>query len=226
MAVPAVAKRLEGDGGRTQAVGPGLTVIPEGKGGGVQHRLQAPAWAYAVIPGHICSENGVLPPKTPLKPPPPPPRRSKGGQGGGASQTPARRPFSPRHPHGSNDMQRNSKRLVCCRERSRSAHTKTSTPPCTQRLTSVANNTFRRACKCVFREPPPPPCVTFRRVVAPLRGPGRSPVLPFACCVGLLLSVGRCGRCSCWCRFRVRGAQWLVCWGCGMVCRWRVSGAQ
>ena len=43
---------------------------------------------------------------------------------------------------------------------------------------------------------PPPPCVTFRRVVAPLRGPGRSPVLPFACCVGSLRSVGRCGRCS------------------------------
>ena len=39
-------------------------------------------------------------------------------------------------------------------------------------------------------------CVTFRLVVAPLRGPGQSPVLPFACCVGLLLSVGRCGRCS------------------------------
>ena len=53
----------------------------------------------------------------------------------------------------------------------------------------------------------PTPCVTFRLVVAPLRGPGRSPVLPFACCVGSLLSVGRCGRCSCWCRFRVRGAQ-------------------
>ena len=57
------------------------------------------------------------------------------------------------------------------------------------------------------RKPPPPPCVTFRLVVAPLRGPGRSPVLPFACCVGSLRSVGRCGRCSCWCRFRVRGAQ-------------------
>ena len=51
------------------------------------------------------------------------------------------------------------------------------------------------------------PCVTFRLVVALLRGPGRSPVLPFACCVGSLLSVGRCGWCSCWCRFRVRGAQ-------------------
>ena len=46
------------------------------------------------------------------------------------------------------------------------------------------------------------PCVTFRLVVAPLRGPGQSPVLPFACCVGSLRSVGRCGRCSCWCRFR------------------------
>ena len=52
-----------------------------------------------------------------------------------------------------------------------------------------------------------PPCVTFRRVVAPFRGPGQSPGLPFACCVGSLRSVGRCGRCSCWCRFRVRGAQ-------------------
>ena len=52
-----------------------------------------------------------------------------------------------------------------------------------------------------------PPCVTFRLVVAPLRGPGQSPGLPFACCVGSLRSVGRCGRCSRWCRFRVRGAQ-------------------
>ena len=26
-----------------------------------------------------------------------------------------------------------------------------------------------------------PPCVTFRLVVAPLQGPGQSPVLPFAC---------------------------------------------
>ena len=32
-----------------------------------------------------------------------------------------------------------------------------------------------------------PPCVTFRLVVVPLRGPGQSPILPFACCVGLLL---------------------------------------
>ena len=52
-----------------------------------------------------------------------------------------------------------------------------------------------------------PPCVTFRLVVAPLRGPGQSPVLPFACCVGSLLSVGRCGQCSCWCCCRVCGAQ-------------------
>ena len=50
------------------------------------------------------------------------------------------------------------------------------------------------------------PCVTFRLVVVSLRGPGQSSVLPFACCVGSLLSVSRCGRCSCWCRFRVRGA--------------------
>ena len=74
-----------------------------------------------------------------------------------------------------------------------------------------------------------PPCVTFRLVVVSLRGPGQSPVLPFACCVWSLLSVGRCGWCSCWCRFRVRGAQWLVHWGCagcGRMCRLRVSGAQ
>ena len=77
--------------------------------------------------------------------------------------------------------------------------------------------------------PPPPPCVTFRRIVVSLRGPGQSPVHPFACCVGLLRSVGRCGRCSCWCRFRVCGAQWLVCRGCagcGRLCRLRVSCAQ
>ena len=70
----------------------------------------------------------------------------------------------------------------------------------------------------LFLAPPPPPCVTFRRVVAPLRGPGQSPVRPFACCVGSLRSVGRCGRCSRWCRFRVRGAQWFgvpgLCWLC------------
>ena len=71
--------------------------------------------------------------------------------------------------------------------------------------------------------------VTFRRGVVSLRGPGQSPVLPFACGVGSLRSVGRCGRCSCWCCFRVRGAQSLVCWGCagcGGMCRLRVSGAQ
>ena len=50
-------------------------------------------------------------------------------------------------------------------------------------------------------------CVTFHLVDVPLWGPGQSPVLPFACCVGLLRSVGRCGQCSCWCRFRVCGAQ-------------------
>ena len=51
------------------------------------------------------------------------------------------------------------------------------------------------------------PRVKFRRVAVSLRGPGQSPVLPFACCVGSLRSVGRCGRGSCWCRFRVRRAQ-------------------
>ena len=77
--------------------------------------------------------------------------------------------------------------------------------------------------------PPPPPCVTFCRIAVSLRGPGQSPVLPFACCVGSLRSVGRCGRWSCWCRFHVRGAQSLVCRGCagcGGMCRLRVSGAQ
>ena len=67
------------------------------------------------------------------------------------------------------------------------------------------------------------PRVTCRRVVVSLRGPGQSPVLPFACCVGSLLSVGRCGRCSCWCRFCVRGAPWLVCWGAVLnVAGWAV----
>ena len=52
-----------------------------------------------------------------------------------------------------------------------------------------------------------PSCVTFRRVAVFLRGLGQSPVLPFACCVGSILSDGRCGGCSLWCRFRVSGAQ-------------------
>ena len=76
---------------------------------------------------------------------------------------------------------------------------------------------------------PPPLRMTFRLVVVPLRGPGQSPVRPFACCVGSLLSVGRCGRCSCWCRFRIRGAPSLVyrgCAGCGGMCRLCVSGAR
>ena len=65
---------------------------------------------------------------------------------------------------------------------------------------------------------------TFRLVVVSLRGPGQSPGLPFACCVGSLRSVSRC-----WCRFRVCGAQLLVCRGCagcGGMCRLRVSSAQ
>ena len=76
---------------------------------------------------------------------------------------------------------------------------------------------------------PSTPCVTFCLVADSLWGGGQSAVLPFTCCIGLLLSVGRCSRCSCWCCFSVHGAQWLVCQGCagcGMVCRLRVSGAQ
>ena len=72
-----------------------------------------------------------------------------------------------------------------------------------------------------------PLCVTLRRVAVSLRGPGQSPVLPFACCVGSLRCVGCCGLCSCCCRFRVRGAQSLVhrgCAGCS-ACRLCVSGA-
>ena len=38
--------------------------------------------------------------------------------------------------------------------------------------------------------------MTFRLVVAPLRGPGQSPVLPFACCVGSLSSVRNIGICG------------------------------
>ena len=51
------------------------------------------------------------------------------------------------------------------------------------------------------------PCVTFRRAAVSLRGPGQSPVLPFACCVGPMLSDGRCSLCSLWCRFRASRAQ-------------------
>ena len=74
---------------------------------------------------------------------------------------------------------------------------------------------------CAHPEGPPSttglhgaPCVTFRRGAVSLRGPGQSPVLPFACCVGSLCFVGRRGLCPRWRRFRVRRAQWLVCRGC------------
>ena len=60
------------------------------------------------------------------------------------------------------------------------------------------------------------PRVTSRRAAVSLPGPGQSPVPPSACCVGSLRSVGRCGRCSCWCRICVRGAQIVgvpgLCW--------------
>ena len=69
-----------------------------------------------------------------------------------------------------------------------------------------------------------PPCVTFTRVVVSLRGRGQSPVLPFACCVGSLLSVGRCGRCSFWCRFRISPAQWLAYWGSCWLLRGSLDG--
>ena len=89
----------------------------------------------------------------------------------------------------------------------------------------VAQGQIRFASETVVNAP----LCDIPSVVVPLRGPGQSPVLPFACCVGSLLSVGRCGRCSCRCRFRVRGAQSLAYWGCagcGGMCRLRVSGAQ
>ena len=70
---------------------------------------------------------------------------------------------------------------------------------------------------------PLPRCVTLCQVALSLRGRGQSPVLPFACCVGSPRSVGRCGLCSCWCRFRVSGAQQLVSQGCAGCCRGRVA---
>ena len=75
---------------------------------------------------------------------------------------------------------------------------------------------YRRACQAtagIFAPLPcpwDPPCVTFHLIVVSLRGPGQSPFLPSTCCVGSLLSVGRCSRCSCWCCFRICGAQCRV----------------
>ena len=74
--------------------------------------------------------------------------------------------------------------------------------PCTQLIPKTPNQRTHPELP-TRTAPPPPPRVTLRPVVASLRGPGQSPVLPFACCVGSPRSVGRCGRCSCWCRFRV-----------------------
>ena len=59
---------------------------------------------------------------------------------------------------------------------------------------------------------PPGPRVTARQVAVSLRGPGQSPILPFACCVASILSDGRCGWCSLRCRFRISGAQYGAHW--------------
>jgi len=49
-----------------------------------------------------------------------------------------------------------------------------------------------QVCQCsMWGMLPPSPCVTLRWVAISLRGPGQSPVLPFACCVGSMLSDGR-----------------------------------
>ena len=104
-------------------------------------------------------------------------------------------------PLGAQSPARRRKMMLCCRG-PRVGPLGARSPACTDRWTECLRGS--------------------RLVVVSLRGPGQSPVLPFACCVGSQHSVGRCDRCSCWCRFRVRGAQWLVCWGCarcGRMCR-------
>ena len=76
--------------------------------------------------------------------------------------------------------------------------------------------------------------MTFRLVVAPLRGPGRSPVLPFACCVGSLLSVGRCGALagdvsafaepSSWCAGALLNVAWCAVCASAAPNSWRIGG--
>ena len=64
--------------------------------------------------------------------------------------------------------------------------------------------------------PPPPPAYVGRSTATRVNNPGRPRGRA-------ALSVPR-GRCSRWCRFRVHGAQSLVCRGCaewGMVCQRR-----
>ena len=73
------------------------------------------------------------------------------------------------------------------------------------------------------RRPPLTPCMTLCQVAVSLRGPGRSPVLPFACCVGSMRSDGCCGRCSLWCRFRASGPSSWRTGGCAGCCGGRVT---
>ena len=67
-------------------------------------------------------------------------------------------------------------------------------PPSDCRAEGCGRAVWLWAGRCWFPAGGKLPRVTFRRVVVSLRGPGQSPVLPFACCVGSLRSVGRCGR--------------------------------
>ena len=80
----------------------------------------------------------------------------------------------------------------------------------------------------------PAPRVTFRLVVAPLRGPGQSPLLPFACCVVLLLSVGRLAGAlasvvsafaerSSWCVGAVLNVAWCAVCALAAPKNWRIE---
>ena len=79
-----------------------------------------------------------------------------------------------------------------------------------------------------------PPCVTFRRVAVSLRGPGQSPVLPFACCVGCCVlsaaaAAARAGVISAfaeprgWCAGAVLVAAGAVC-ALAVPSSWRTGG--
>ena len=71
--------------------------------------------------------------------------------------------------------------------------------------------------------------MTFRLVVAPLRGPGQSPVLPFACCVGLLLSgafagvVSAFAEPSSWCVGAVLNVAWCAVCASAAPNNWRIE---
>ena len=146
--------------------------------------------------------------------PSPPPPCQNANQTKCPPRAPSGAGLPPPPPAGQTDPVHKCEGHQCTEESASGIHQALMRPAPRSKYPSTNNHSTQPPGPPTAPDRPPPPRVTFRRVVVPLWGPGQSPGLPSACCAGSLRSVGRCGRCSCWFRVRVSGAQSLALWGC------------